>query len=606
MYISIIMSGGESETLTATCSTSPGVTVAPADLLCIRYRKRLQHTYTENDGVRELRIFYGAKEVSFDDERMFPFGARLLEQGAFLAGSAASWGPDYDWDEIKPLLETLLSEGILHRGEVAPDLRSSGTVPGKLPPSACREARSWSAATCEELTRTLTGHAVEIGYLEAVVPAYRIAHPALDGDGRQVGEANVFPAALRLDLPTDWRTCQYSGSRYRDDNPMNVTALQAMIKHWKPMMATMLRMREAIRARLPRSNEGWTTGDLHTFARVVLSLPAYSLMLRGGSAAPPPLHPVISSLFRITDGIQLTTHDLLFLSAEKTRSPRARITARELFEFAEHNAMFLSDVGVCAGPKALIEELLAVVFEGTEVHTSAQPELAPEVAELLRQLPEAIDYALLSLQTWALSRSVWVEMARAHQSLLEPLQAAPDCPGPARALLEALVDTWPELERERLASEDERLVHDEVYADTYDQARAGGRVAFGPPSLVALIESARRPDPVCTERLRDAFEGGPAALAPSLAQALAEPLASYLNVERALVGAVAEVQSAINGLLERPAPLRELTVRDFRAMFMLNPPPISGFPYLLETLERTLGIELCATAREISVGRRAA
>jgi len=48
---------------------------------------------------------------------------------------------------------------------------------------------------------------------------YRIPHPALDGDDRQVGEANVWPPGLRLDRETEWRVCQYPGSRYRDVAP---------------------------------------------------------------------------------------------------------------------------------------------------------------------------------------------------------------------------------------------------------------------------------------------------------------------------------------------------------------------------------------------------
>ena len=34
---------------------------------------------------------------------------------------------------------------------------------------------------------------------------FRVAHIALDAEGRQVSEANVFPPALRLDVDTEWR-----------------------------------------------------------------------------------------------------------------------------------------------------------------------------------------------------------------------------------------------------------------------------------------------------------------------------------------------------------------------------------------------------------------
>ena len=106
-----------------------------------------------------------------------------------------------------------------------------------------------------------------------------IAHPALDADGRQVGEGNVFPKTLRLDLDTEWRVCQYSGSRYRDEMPMNVTALKAMIKYWKPMMLTLGEVCAELRARLGLPVGRWTIGELHTMSCVVLALPAYLLMI---------------------------------------------------------------------------------------------------------------------------------------------------------------------------------------------------------------------------------------------------------------------------------------------------------------------------------------
>ena len=72
--------------------------------------------------------------------------------------------------------------------------------------------RTWFE--CEAITRELTGHPLELGYLEAIVPIYRVAHIALDAEGRQVGEANVFPKPLRLDIPTEWRTCPHPGKPF--------------------------------------------------------------------------------------------------------------------------------------------------------------------------------------------------------------------------------------------------------------------------------------------------------------------------------------------------------------------------------------------------------
>ena len=51
------------------------VVVAPTDRLYVPHRKRLTHAYvTAESGGRLLCLYYGTKEVVFDEERMFAFG----------------------------------------------------------------------------------------------------------------------------------------------------------------------------------------------------------------------------------------------------------------------------------------------------------------------------------------------------------------------------------------------------------------------------------------------------------------------------------------------------------------------------------------------------
>jgi hypothetical protein len=51
------------------------VAVAPTDRLYVPHRKRLTHAYvTAESGGRLLCLYYGTKEVVFDEERMFAFG----------------------------------------------------------------------------------------------------------------------------------------------------------------------------------------------------------------------------------------------------------------------------------------------------------------------------------------------------------------------------------------------------------------------------------------------------------------------------------------------------------------------------------------------------
>jgi hypothetical protein len=607
-----------------TASREPRL-VEPTDRLYVPHRKRVSHAYVNTDaGRRELFIYYGVKEVSFDEERLFAFGEQLVQQTSFLAETATSWGPGYAWAEVRALLEALVGEGILQRGDPTEDPRGGGLVPSLLPASVCPVARSWSADECVSLTRELGGRPVELGNLEAILSVYRIAHPAIDLDGRQVGEANVFPRALRLDRETEWRVCQYAGSRFRDEAPMNVTALKAMIKHWKPMMATLLEVRAELRKRLGRAQarDGWTVGDLHLFSGVVLSLPAFQL-LRGGGASPQPLiHPVLSSLFRITDGIRMTTHLMLFLSDERTRSPEEPTTATELYAFAERNGLLLSAHGVCAGPRPLIDEFLTTVFSGEPMERAGGPggiggtggiDLAPQVRELLSpsQLPDAVDYALLGLQTWAVSRSVWLAMSRAYRALRALLEASGGEAELCERLRARLRDDWARLETGRIAGDHERDVHLTVYRDTYEQAWRALRSPEGPPTLAERIApcpagpmhlaAARQLRGILGARFAGTQLGGAAAIEPLVAI-----LIQYVREEQAILRSTAALQAAINARLGRAHPTRPLTARDLRVSFALYGGSIAEFPYLFDMLERELGIWVECTADVIDVTDRRA
>lgn len=582
--------------------------VQPSDRLSVPHRKRMSHAYvTTETGDRELSIYYGAKEVTFDEERLFAFGEQIVSQSSFTAASATAWGPGYEWPEVRSLLEALVSEGIIKHGDMADDLRGGGLVPSLLPPAVCPVPRAWSAADCEALTGELGGRPVEIGYLEAVVPAYRIAHPALDADGRQVGEANVFPPGLRLDRDTDWRVCQYPGSRYRDDAPMNVTALKAMIKHWKPMMVSLLAIRAEVMNRLVRSHQGFTAGDLHTFSRVVLAMPAFQLMADNPASPQPPLHPVLSSLFRITDGIRMTTHDMLFLSAERTRLPEEPITAAELYGFAERNGLFLSEFGVCAGPKAMMDEFFTTVFDGTPVEGNDRVALPSEVQALLSRLPAAVDYGLWGLQVWAVSRSVWLAMRLVYKTLREIFEPAV---GAASERLRArLAAAWVTMEKERIATDHDVDVHVVVYADAYEQAWRALPAPLGPPTLAERIA----PCPEAPVHLAAATQlrglvaarlssgdFGELGTTPAVAR-IVDALIHYLREEQAILASTTELQSSINALLGRPPPTRPLSVRDFRVTFTMHTVPMAPFPYLFDMLEDELGIRVACTAATIEV-----
>jgi len=584
--------------------------IEPTERLSVPHRKRLSHTYFINDdGIRELRIDYGLKEISFDEERLFAFGEQLVRVASFTGELATTWGPGYAWDEIRPLLESLLQEGILKRGDGDDDdPRRGGLVPSLVPPSVCPRPRFWSLAACESITRDLAHRAVEIGYLEVFIPAFRIAHPALDADDRQVGEGSVYPPGLRLDRATEWRVCQYSGGRYHDDAPMNVTALKAMIKHWKPIMATILEVRAEVQRRLGLSRDRWTIGQLYTLACMVLALPTFQLVKRGGGSPQPPLHPVLSSLFRITDGIRMATDDMMF-SIEHGR-PRADepMTAAALFAYVEQHSIMISLTGVCAGPKPLIDEFLATIIDGVQPAGLDAVALPPEVQAAVSELPAAVDYGLYAMQTWGVTLSLWLAMCRAYERLVAILEPVPPSPAPtadASRLRGRIVADWKLLERFQVTAEATRDVHLRAYQEAYAQAWRAARTPIRQPTLAQEIA----PGPeaaihrTAADQLRavlgSRFPGG------ELVEPIVGVLIHYLREEQAILASTTEIQASINALLERPQPARTLVVRDLHVNFAIAS-SAEIYPYLFDALDDALGIRVECTARSIDVFDRRA
>jgi hypothetical protein len=580
----------------------PRAPIERTDRLYVPHRKRLSRSYSINDeGVRELRIDYGIKEVSFDEERLFAFGEQLVSLPSFTAEEATQWGPGYEWDEVQPLLEALREEGILKCGEPSDDHRGGGLVPSPLPPSSCPVARTWSVQECESITRDLGKRAVELGALEAVVPVYRIAHAALDADDRQVGEANVYPPTLRLDRDTEWRVCQYSGSRYQDDSPMNITALKAMIKHWKPMMAALLAVRDALKPRLGIVDEKWSIGNLHTLSCAVLALPAYQLMKGGGQSPQPLLHPVLSSLFRITDGIRMTMYEMQFSLAQQPRQADELTTAAEIYAYAEQQGVFISPTGVCAGPRPLIEEFLVTAVDGVPAQGISGLQHSAEVKALLDELPNVIDYSLLGLKVWGLTQSVWLEMSKACFQLLGLLERVPHRSATAERLVEKLRADWVKLERMQIAEDFDREVHARAYADAYERSHRTlpTQLATGPALLAeALIPAEEGAAHRAAEQELAGMLGTRLGVDRGVAERAASIITRYLRVEQGVSARVTELQHQINQLLARPGAKREITARDFLVFYTMNG---SVFPYLLDALERAAQIRIDCSAVAIEM-----
>ncbi|HEU4534430.1 MAG TPA: hypothetical protein VFS00_09940 [Polyangiaceae bacterium] len=568
--------------------------------MCVPKKRRFVHEYVPTaDGNRELRIYFGLKEISFDEPEYIAFGEQLLKQDRFLAGSATGWsgGEPYPWERVREMLEQLIEEGVVERGEPQPQAGGgrSALQQAFAAAEAAREAPSeplfWRP-DCEGVMRRLTGRPLELGYLETVIPVHRVAHPALDADGRHVGEINVFPDVMRMKIPTEWRPCNYPGSRYQDDLPMNVTALQAMSKHWRPVLEAGLAVRAEFVRRYPLAADGrWKLGDLHAFACAALALPTLALMREADPVENGALDPVLSSTFRVIDGVRIVTIYLLFLP-EQPRTYDTPMASSELLYLTERENHFLSTRGVCAGPPHMIEEFFATIVDGQAPTKGA----APPPGAWAGDVPAAVDYGLYGIQLYAVVFTLWLRMGLAYQRVREALHGEAALAEPALDGLRARVEVdWALIVPGRLNQPVQRAWSEERYEEMYQRAQLGVRGAEGraparladaiapPPGL--LGEGARA-------QLRAIVAGGAGGAARAALEEVADALLDYLRAERAALAAAAAVQRQINALLGRAHPSRPLAGADLALHHRFRVQTLGGLPVLADVFESELGLSV--------------
>jgi hypothetical protein len=586
--------------------------IGPEDELFLPLNRRVVARYAVGgDGVRELHLYCGPKEVVFDEPELFDFGETLVKHSSFRAGSTAGWGRGYEWPRVRDLLQQLVIEGVLQHGSGAvagprADAGAEATErPSPLAPAPSARARHWDE--CEAITRELAGRSVEPGYLELVVPVFRVAHISVDADGRQLGEANVIPRALRLEVPTRWRTCTEPGSRFLDPKPMNASALQPMRARWPKLMAALLRIRRSYLDRFPAARSGLTLGDVQRLATLVQAVATYPLVVTNGRVPNGQLHPVLSSLFRAADGLRTTTHQMLLDPlAEATISPDTLVSASEIHAFAERNRSFHSAQGVCPAPAAMIEQFLRVLMEGADdSEFSAEIQDGP-VERALGDIEPAFDYGLLGLQAFAVVSSHAPLMARTCARMTQIVEGWGGLRTPALEQLGAyLAEKAGNLQSQTpYATEESRARRERVYADMYAQCARG----LGDPVRQSLPERSpgrvgvqhRRAGEILRDILHRRCSAGPDAPA-DIVDWLADCLMHSFVRSHELLGLASDIQARINALVGRPQPLRPFSALDVDIQVQLQDDGTQRLPNLLEELEQLLGLRVHITGDRVEI-----
>ncbi len=108
--------------MNATGSTAGG----SHETLYVSSRKRFVPIYNPlPDGSKELVLYCGLQEISFDEPDLFPWAETLVRQDSFMAGSATTWSTQpLDWPRVKGLLEIFARRGHRRACAAAEDHRA--------------------------------------------------------------------------------------------------------------------------------------------------------------------------------------------------------------------------------------------------------------------------------------------------------------------------------------------------------------------------------------------------------------------------------------------------------------------------------------------------
>jgi hypothetical protein len=566
----------------------------PSEVLCIPKRKRLTHgRFKDEDGREILHLFYGEVELIFDEPDIAPVGEKLMVIERFRAEEAMAWSnaEPHPWEKIRDLLQALIDQEVLKRtSESAASAAEAFPQRLGLAPEG-REPRTFSAHDdrCPVLTEEGFGRAIDLSNLEVLVPVYRTAHPAMDTDGRQCGENNVTPRTLFLDLPTQRKICNFPGSRYQDELPMNVTAMKHMARRWPELLSLTEQFREALLARMPpRDPASLSTGELHFLAVCQLAAVGY-VMVRGVDPVPNgQLDGGLAAMFRLIDGVRLVTTDVLRATAGGLGCD-APASAQGIADHAERYGVYRGTFGVCAGPPGLIDEYLRVVLGETGAPIQAEPNVGARVGDL----EAAIDYGLLGQRVESAVRT----LGASHGLLHERLRVAFQGHSP-RSELQERVEAPIDARHYPLLREDHPLVETftrEIRVSRWLFDRAGEAL----PGKVdgASLEDLMKLDPAAQaasqRRLAEFFAHAlPAdkAVSEPVCGELAAVAADVFALERRCLRVIEREQGKLNERLRRP-PGRALTGADLATYNR----PRTGPPFHT-TLAEGLGVSVTSDA----------
>lgn len=202
-----------------------------------------------------------------------------------------------------------------------------------------------------------------------------------DIEGRPLSE-NKAPEECRRGVPIELAECRYPGRRFSHAKPMNISALQQMVKNWPEVIGALNFIRNLY---LP--HEDGPEIPLLSFwkiARTASLVPSYLLYRGRQPFANRDLPAFVAALYKASLGLFDTAQAMALrgtLTGEYNKDSLVNVEA--IFDFAENQEVLIGAKEVCAGPANLIREAIRAITDGG-INASTLNQLIPEQERFLR------------------------------------------------------------------------------------------------------------------------------------------------------------------------------------------------------------------------------
>jgi hypothetical protein len=179
-----------------------------------------------------------------------------------------------------------------------------------------------------------------------------------DVEGRPLGESKLPPEEL-AGVAMEVRTCPYADSRQNNERAMNVSALKQMYAHWQEAVAGIALLRSLYCAGAKqeplRLLDVWRIGGLTSSLMDFAFMRAWDPIGDGELPAP------AAVVYKAPLGIAFTTGTMWSDGAARFD---AVVDADALYKYADTHGHFIGAHQVCAGPVAMIKDVLHLVVDG--------------------------------------------------------------------------------------------------------------------------------------------------------------------------------------------------------------------------------------------------